>query len=213
MSQRRPHSRLVVATEPVDFRQGLAGLAAVCRHRLGDNPLAGAGDVFRNRSGTALTLWLYDGQGSWMLLQRLAQGRVRWWPTSADARVPLSARELSMVRWHGPPERAQMARAWRRVASGEARRLAEAQGSHAAGSAQTAPRCSCRATRSATALPPAYRQGAMRLGSPLAIEALGGLWYNREFCRCRMPTFKARSARVLARGAPGTEKNRVRGTQ
>ena len=42
MIQRSPHSRIFVATEPVDFRNGIDGLVAVCRQRLGDNPLAGA---------------------------------------------------------------------------------------------------------------------------------------------------------------------------
>jgi transposase len=124
MRQLPPHSRIFLATEPVDFRKGIDGLAAVCRQRLGDNPLEGAVYVFRNRSGTSLKRWLYDGQGYGLMLTRRSQGRFSWWPTRADARVPLSARELLVVLWHGLPERAQMAQAWRRVASGEARRLA-----------------------------------------------------------------------------------------
>ncbi len=66
MLQLTPQSRIFVATEPVDFRKGIDGLAAVCRQVLGDNPLIGAVYVFRNRAGTALKLWLYDGQGYWL---------------------------------------------------------------------------------------------------------------------------------------------------
>ena len=102
--------------QPVDFRKGIDGLGAVCRQSLGENPLEGAVYVFRNRAGTALKLLLYDGQGYWIMMKRLSQGRFAWWPTSADARVPLSARELLIVLWNGNPERAQMARDWRRVA-------------------------------------------------------------------------------------------------
>jgi transposase len=51
-----PQSRIFLATAPVDFRKGIDGLAAVCRQGLGDNPLAGAVYVFRNRSATALKL-------------------------------------------------------------------------------------------------------------------------------------------------------------
>ena len=116
MLQLSPQTRILLATEPVDFRKGIDGLAAVCRQALGDNPLEGAVYVFRNRSGTALKLLLYDGQGYWMMMKRLSQGRFSWWPTSTDARVPLSARELLIVLWNGNPERAQMARDWRRVA-------------------------------------------------------------------------------------------------
>ncbi len=45
-----------------------------------------------------------------------SQGRFHWWPTTADAQVPLSARELIILLWNGDPERAQMAQDWRRVA-------------------------------------------------------------------------------------------------
>jgi len=116
MLQLTPQSRIFVATQPVDFRKGIDGLAAVCRQALGDNPLEGTVYVFRNRVGTALKLLLYDGQGYWIMMKRLSQGRFAWWPNSADARVPLSARELIIVLWNGNPERAQMARDWRRVA-------------------------------------------------------------------------------------------------
>jgi len=116
MRQRTPQSRIFVATAPVDFRKGIDGLGAVCRQILGENPLEGAVYVFRNRAGTALKLLLYDGQGYWLMMKRLSQGRFAWWPTSVDARVPLSARELLIVLWNGNPERAQMARDWRRVA-------------------------------------------------------------------------------------------------
>ena len=56
MLQLTPQSRILLATEPVDFRKGIDGLAAVCRQVLADNPLSGAIFVFRNRAGTALKL-------------------------------------------------------------------------------------------------------------------------------------------------------------
>jgi len=115
MLQLTPQSRIFLATDPVDFRKGIDGLAAVCRQRLGDNPFEGAVYVFRNRSGTALKLLLYDGQGYWLLMKRLSKGRFTWWPRVADARVPLSARELMILLWNGDPEQAQMAQDWRRV--------------------------------------------------------------------------------------------------
>jgi len=115
MLQLTPQSRIFLATHPVDFRNGIDGLAAVCRQRLGANHLEGAVYVFRNRAGTALKLLLYDGQGYWLCMKRLSQGRFTWWPHTADARVPLSARELLIVLWNGDPERAQMAGDWRRV--------------------------------------------------------------------------------------------------
>jgi len=120
MLQLSPQSRIFLATEPVDFRQGIDGLAAVCRQVLGDNPLEGAVYVFRNRAATALKRWLYDGQGYWLCLKRLSQGRFPWWPQTTDARVPLSARERIIVLWHGDPDRAHMAPDWRRMVEGGA---------------------------------------------------------------------------------------------
>ena len=115
MLQLTPQSRIFLATEPVDFRKGMDGLAAVCRRVLGDNPLEGAVYVFRNRAGTALKLLLYDGQGYWLMMKRLSQGRFRWWPTAPAPSVPLSARELTILLWNGFPDRAQMAPEWRQV--------------------------------------------------------------------------------------------------
>ena len=88
MLQLPPQSRISLATAPVDFRTGIDGRWAVCRQRLGDNPLAGAVYVFRNRAGTALKLLRYAGLGYWMRRKRLSTGRFAWWPTSADARGP-----------------------------------------------------------------------------------------------------------------------------
>ncbi len=116
MLQLTPQSRIFLATHPVDFRKGIDGLATVCRQVLGANPMEGAVYVFRNRTGTALKLLLYDGQGYWLCLKRLSQGRFTWWPTTPDTRVPLSAREVLILLWNGDPERAQMARDWHRVA-------------------------------------------------------------------------------------------------
>jgi transposase len=66
MLQLTPQSRIFLATEPVDFRTGIDGLGAVCRRVLGDSPLDGAVYVFRNRSGTAIKILCYDGQGFWL---------------------------------------------------------------------------------------------------------------------------------------------------
>ena len=116
MLQLTPQTRIFLATEPVDFRKGIDGLAAVCRQALSANPLEGAVYVFRNRSGTALKILCYDGQGFWLCMKRLSQGRFGWWPSGPDATCSLSARELAIVLWNGNPQSAAMAQDWRRVA-------------------------------------------------------------------------------------------------
>jgi transposase len=115
MVQLTPQSRILVATEPVDFRNGIDGLAAVCRTVLAEQPLSGAIFVFRNRSATALQLLFYDGQGYWCCTKRLSPGRFQWWPRTEGVRLPLSARELRVLLWNGLPYQAQMAQDWRRL--------------------------------------------------------------------------------------------------
>lgn len=116
MLQLTPQSRIFVAVEPVDFRRGIDGLAALCRQRLAQNPLEGAVYVFRNRRATAIKLLFYDGQGFWLCTKRLSTGRFQWWPRAEAASQPLSARELAIVLWNGCPETARMAADWRQVA-------------------------------------------------------------------------------------------------
>ncbi|MGC9371600.1 MAG: IS66 family insertion sequence element accessory protein TnpB [Paracoccaceae bacterium] len=116
MVQLTPQSRIFVALQPADFRRGIDGLAALCRAQLAEDPFSGALFVFRNRRATALKLLCYDGQGFWLCHKRLSQGRLSWWPTSAQASHRLSARELQILLWNGNPEDAGMAEDWRRVA-------------------------------------------------------------------------------------------------
>ena len=60
MLQLTPQSRIFLAVQPVDFRKGIDGLAAVCRQVLHEQPLSGAVFVFRNRSATAIKLLFYE---------------------------------------------------------------------------------------------------------------------------------------------------------
>ena len=115
MLQLSPQTRILLATEPVDLRKGIDGLAAVCRRALTEQPLSGTVFVFRNRTGTTLKLLCYDGQGFWLCTKRLSQGRFTWWPTTQDARAHLSARELAIVLWNGNPPQAGMAEDWKKL--------------------------------------------------------------------------------------------------
>ena len=116
MLQLTPQSRVFLAREPADFRRGIDGLAALCRQRLGENPMDGAIFVFRNRRATGLKLLCYDGQGFWLCHKRLSAGRLRWWPTGAESSVRLSARQLQILLWNGNTEALELAEDWRRVA-------------------------------------------------------------------------------------------------
>jgi transposase len=115
MLQLTPQSRIFLAVQPVDFRKGIDGLAALCRNILNENPLGGTVYVFRNRTGTTLKLLADDGQGFWLCTKRLSQGHFHWWPTTATQSVTLSAWELTVLLGNGNPDRAQLAPDWRPV--------------------------------------------------------------------------------------------------
>ncbi|MBA3440938.1 MAG: IS66 family insertion sequence element accessory protein TnpB [Pyrinomonadaceae bacterium] len=60
MIQLPPQLQILLAYEPVDFRQGIDRLAALCRHKLDHDPFSGTLFLFRNRRATAIKLLVYD---------------------------------------------------------------------------------------------------------------------------------------------------------
>jgi transposase len=119
MIQLTAHMRIRVAVAPVDFRQGIDGLARVCREALGSDPFSGGVFVFGNKSRKAVKILVYDGQGFWLCQKRLSKGRFPWWPRSASAATQaLQAHQLAVLLSGGNPEAAQGMGPWRRVDGG-----------------------------------------------------------------------------------------------
>jgi transposase len=116
MLQVTPQMKILVAVEPVDFRQGIDGLVRLCKQRLQEDPFAGAVFVFRNRRGTALKALVYDGQGFWLCHKRLSTGRFPWWPAGGDEPAKrLAAHQLAVLFSAGNPHRTAAAPDWRPV--------------------------------------------------------------------------------------------------
>lgn len=116
MIQTSAAMRILVAVQPVDFRKGIDGLAAVCRQELAQDPMSGWAFVFRNRRATAVKILLYDGQGFCLCQKRLSQGRFGWWPAGKDVTSKtLAAHQLQVLLAAGNPEAVQAAPAWRPV--------------------------------------------------------------------------------------------------
>jgi len=113
-----PQMRILVAVEPADFRRGIDGLARLCRQALRSDPFSGAVFVFRNRSGKAIKILAYDGQGFWLCHKRLSTGRFGFWPTGSEAAKGLQAHELQVLLSAGNPEGTQAPPPWRRVTPG-----------------------------------------------------------------------------------------------
>lgn len=116
MIQITPQMRILVATEPVDFRRGIDGLAQLCRSRLLADPFTGTVFVFRSRRGTSIKLLVYDGQGFWLCQKRLSRGRFPFWPRAEkNAGVSLRAHELQVLLCGGDPMATRAVPDWRRV--------------------------------------------------------------------------------------------------
>jgi transposase len=104
MIQITAHMRILAALEPVDFRKGIDGLAAVCRQKLDADPFSGALFVFLNKSRQALRVLVYDGQGFWLCHKRLSRGRFAWnFHFGRDKACVLAARQLQMLLWNADP--------------------------------------------------------------------------------------------------------------
>ena len=111
-----PTSRILVCAEPIDFRKGIDGIAALCKKELSTNPFSGTIFVFRNRKATALKILQYDGQGFWLCQKRLSKGRFNHWPCTKRGVQAFVAHELQVLTAGGDPRAAKGAPLWRESA-------------------------------------------------------------------------------------------------
>jgi transposase len=110
--------RILVATEAVDFRCGIDGLARLCRQVLAADPMAGGWFVFINRRRTSVKCLAYDGQGFWLCQKRLSAGHFCHWPAGSAAGQALLGHELQLLLMGGDPGQARAAPLWRPVLTG-----------------------------------------------------------------------------------------------
>lgn len=116
-----PQTKVFVLSESIDFRAGLDSLIGLTKTKLREDPLSGALFVFRNKRATAFKAILYDGQGYWLFMKRLSEGRFLHWPGGkGDERnahvVKLLSRELAVLIWNGSPSLAGMKGDWKKLA-------------------------------------------------------------------------------------------------
>jgi len=80
--------RIVVASRPVDFRNGLDGLAAAVQQALRENPFAGDLFVFRAKRADRIKILAWDGTGLCLFHKRLENGRFVWPPVAERGDSP-----------------------------------------------------------------------------------------------------------------------------
>jgi transposase len=111
-------TRIVVAVEPVDFRNGIDGLARICKQVLQADPFSGWLFLFRSRRATAIKALYYDGQGFYLIQKRLSAGRFRYWPGDPEqVSSTLQAHQLQVLLAAGDPSTAKGAPVWKPIRS------------------------------------------------------------------------------------------------
>ena len=98
-----PGVRILLATQPVDFRRGMDSLAALVQQALRADPFAGDVFVFRSKRMDRVKILVFDGSGLCLFSKRLEAGRFCW-PSPADGAVRLTAAQLATLLeglpWH-----------------------------------------------------------------------------------------------------------------
>lgn len=88
--------RILLASQPVDFRKGMDSLAALVSEVLMANPFRGDVFVFRPKRCDRLKILLWDGTGLILVTKRLEEGRFCW-PPVRDGTIQLSPAQMSML--------------------------------------------------------------------------------------------------------------------
>ena len=89
-------ARILLATQPVDFRKGAHSLAALAAEALGADPFSGAVLVFRSRRADRIKILLWDGSGLVLVWKQLEGSAFRW-PATVDGVVRLTPLEFAAL--------------------------------------------------------------------------------------------------------------------
>lgn len=117
MLQVTPHMRILICVDPVDFRNGIDGFAAICRNQLEQDPYQGTLFLFRSRSRSTIKILVYDGQGFWLCTKRLSTGKFQWWPSQETEKkaVTINSWDLQTLLGNGNPSLALHGKDWKKL--------------------------------------------------------------------------------------------------
>jgi len=88
--------KVVVATQPVDFRRGMNGLVALIATTLAADPYRGDVFVFRPKRCDRLRLVFWDGSGMVLATKWLESGRFTW-PPVRDGAIRLTREQFALL--------------------------------------------------------------------------------------------------------------------
>ena len=92
----RPGFKILLYSQPVDFRGGINSLAHLVAVSLKDDPYSGAVFIFRSRRSDRLKLLAWDGSGMILATKWLEEGKFKWPPISGGM-VRLGAEQMALL--------------------------------------------------------------------------------------------------------------------
>lgn len=92
----RSDLRILLASQPVDFRRGMDSLAMLVSETLRKDPFCGDLFIFRSKRADRIKIVTWDGTGLVLYSKRLENGCFTW-PPIADGTIMLSATQLSLL--------------------------------------------------------------------------------------------------------------------
>lgn len=110
-----PKHKVYLAIQAIDFRRGIDGLSALCRHQLALDPFSGHYFIFRNRRASAIKILVFDSQCFWLCQKRLSKGTFRHWPKSFTSAIMLNSTQLQVLLQNGDPAAVNTESPWRLI--------------------------------------------------------------------------------------------------
>lgn len=89
-------ARILLAAQPVDFRKGAHGLAALAAEELGEDPFSGVVIVYRSKRADRVKILVWDASGLVLIWKQLDGGTFRW-PPIVDGVMRLAPPEFSAL--------------------------------------------------------------------------------------------------------------------
>lgn len=88
--------RILLASQPIDFRKGMDSIAALVAEALQANPFNGDIFIFRAKRADRLKLLVWDNTGLILATKRLEEGSFCW-PPIRNGVIELSTAQMSML--------------------------------------------------------------------------------------------------------------------
>jgi transposase len=89
-------TKVFLACQPIDLRNGFDGLAAKAQQIIGADPFSGHLFLFRGKRGDYLKALYWDGTGLCLFAKRLEKGRFVW-PPIVNGSMTLTPGQLALL--------------------------------------------------------------------------------------------------------------------